>query len=88
MTSEISERVPFRVVAMECCGTILCCVNPRFYNYCPECGTNVMGRIRSWITDSDMNARLTSNLKNVRGLSAKERQAQELYDQCLDGSDG
>lgn len=56
--STTTERVPFRIVQMECCGTMLCCVNPRFYNYCPECGTSVIRHIRGWVTLSDDDATL------------------------------
>lgn len=38
----IIERVTFRLIRMPCCGQLLCWVNPRFPNFCPECGTNVM----------------------------------------------
>jgi hypothetical protein len=35
----MSERVIFRLMRMPCCGHMLCWVNPRRPNYCPECGT-------------------------------------------------
>jgi len=31
--------VKFTVIQMPCCGTLLCWVNPRRMNFCPECGT-------------------------------------------------
>jgi hypothetical protein len=34
----VNERVKFAVMVMPCCGQMLCWVNPRMPNYCPECG--------------------------------------------------
>jgi hypothetical protein len=33
-----SERIVFRLFQMPCCGQLLCWVNPRLPNFCPECG--------------------------------------------------
>jgi hypothetical protein len=35
------ELVPFRLIQTPCCGTMLCWVNPRLPNYCPECGKHI-----------------------------------------------
>lgn len=32
------ERVRFQLLTTPCCHTMLCWVNPRLPNYCPECG--------------------------------------------------
>ena len=51
-----TERVLFRLLNMECCHVLLCWVNPRLPNYCPECGKRSFPAVRSWITFSDENA--------------------------------
>jgi hypothetical protein len=33
------ERAHFRLIQMSCCGQLLCWVNPRLPNHCPECET-------------------------------------------------
>jgi hypothetical protein len=43
---------------MECCGHLLCWVNPRLPSYCPECGKFVYPRVRSWVTLRDDDAAL------------------------------
>jgi hypothetical protein len=40
------ERVHFRLIAMPCCGQMLCWVNPRLPNRCPECGERTYAAIR------------------------------------------
>ena len=42
----VTERIIFRVLRMPCCGHLLCWVNPRLPNYCPECGAGVLARLR------------------------------------------
>jgi hypothetical protein len=37
----VNNPVKFRLLRMPCCGTLLCHVNARLPNYCPECGTLV-----------------------------------------------
>lgn len=44
-----TERVHFRLLNMQCCHIILCVVNERFYNYCPECGKFVYPQIKQWV---------------------------------------
>lgn len=53
------EQVHFRLLSVECCHHLLCWVNPRLPNYCPECGERIYPQVRSWITVEDVNARLT-----------------------------
>lgn len=33
-----NQKVPFRLLHMPCCNILICWVNPRRPNYCPECG--------------------------------------------------
>jgi hypothetical protein len=40
------ERVHFRLIRVPCCGQMLCWVNPRLPNFCPECGQKVYAQIR------------------------------------------
>jgi hypothetical protein len=47
------ERITFRLIQMPCCGQLLCWVNPRICNYCPECGQYVFDRIKSCVLISD-----------------------------------
>lgn len=54
-----NERVYFRLIMTPCCGTLLCWVNPRMPNYCPECGKAIWLRKEgSHILHSDDNAML------------------------------
>jgi hypothetical protein len=32
---------------MPCCHLMLCWVNPRLPNYCPECGTHIFLKLKS-----------------------------------------
>lgn len=36
--SATNEPIPFRLLLMSCCSILICWVNPRRPNYCPECG--------------------------------------------------
>lgn len=58
------QRVPFRLLAMPCCGQRLCWVNPRFPSYCPECGKYVFGEIKSCVTFKDEKAILKYELED------------------------
>lgn len=58
-----NERVHFRLTEMPCCGQLLCWVNPRFPNYCPECGQHVFPQVRGCVVVSDPNAHLRYNEK-------------------------
>ena len=51
-----TERVDFRILVTPCCGTMLCWVNPRLPNHCPECGKGVWPAIRGCVTYHDNNA--------------------------------
>ncbi len=55
------ERVKFRLIYTPCCATLLCWVNPRLPNYCPECGSTILAKLRhdpTRILVTDHNAEL------------------------------
>ena len=58
-----TERVPFRLLVMECCTTLLCWVNPRLPTHCPECGKHCYPAVKGWATVVDENATLTLHQK-------------------------
>jgi len=37
-----NEIIHFRLFQMPCCGQLLCWVNPRLPNFCPECGNRTL----------------------------------------------
>ena len=41
-----AARAHFRLIEMPCCGHMLCWLNPRLPNYCPECGHFVFPDLR------------------------------------------
>lgn len=47
------ERVVFRLLKTPCCGALLCWVNPRFPNYCPECGHHIYPDVRGCVLVHD-----------------------------------
>ena len=60
-----TEFIKFHLFKMPCCGQMLCWVNPRFPNYCPECGTRVFPEIKNpehWL-GYDENGKLVLNMK-------------------------
>lgn len=54
----ITERIPFRLLQMPCCGTLICHVNHRLPTYCSECGTHVFAAIKGCVLACDMDATL------------------------------
>lgn len=42
-----TERVSFRLFRMPCCAALLCWVNPRLPNFCPECGAKTLVPLRT-----------------------------------------
>lgn len=54
----MTERVHFRLIQTPCCSALLCWVNPRLPNYCPECGFRVYTEVRACILVSDDHATL------------------------------
>jgi hypothetical protein len=59
-----TQRVKFQLICMECCGQLLCWVNPRLPNHCPECGKFIYPAVKGWITFADEFAslRMTKDL--------------------------
>jgi hypothetical protein len=60
-----NERVTFRLIQMPCCGQLVCWINPRLANYCPECGKYVFDKIKSCVLVSDDTAMIRTNSKPV-----------------------
>lgn len=44
--SKYTENIQFRLFNMPCCHHLLCWVNPRLPNFCPECGKSVVLALR------------------------------------------
>jgi DNA-directed RNA polymerase subunit RPC12/RpoP len=42
-----TQRVPFRLIQCPHCGILLCWVNPRLPNYCPECSKYIFDTVKS-----------------------------------------
>lgn len=59
MPVEQHERIQFRLFRMPCCGQLVCWVNPRSPNHCPECGENVFLTIKQSTIFRDDDAMLT-----------------------------
>lgn len=64
-SSPTTERVPFRLIQTPCCGTLLCWVNPRLPNACPECGTRIYPQVRSCVLVHDPDAMLRTTQYRV-----------------------
>jgi hypothetical protein len=77
MTDTVTERVPLRVLHMECCGHVLCWVNPRMPTHCPECGEACYARVRSWVMLLDEEATLLSKQPNTSKVLCDARKARE-----------
>ena len=58
MSAGSIQNVEFRLINMECCGHLLCWVNPRFPTYCPGCGKMCYPAVRGWVTFKDDGATL------------------------------
>lgn len=43
----MKARAHFRLIEMPCCRQLLCWVNPRLPNYCPECGKFVFASLKT-----------------------------------------
>jgi hypothetical protein len=40
------EQIHFRLIKTPCCGHLLCWVNPRLPNFCPECSKPILMILR------------------------------------------
>jgi len=56
--SGVNERVDFRLLHMECCGHLLCWVNPRLPSFCPTCSKPVYPDVKGWAVVHDNAAHL------------------------------
>lgn len=54
----VNERIPFRLLNMACCNSLICHVNHRWPMYCSNCGTRVFPQVKGWAVNEDMNATL------------------------------
>lgn len=59
MTTRTTERVEFRLFHMECCGHLLCWVNPRVPSFCPNCSRGCYPAVKGWATLIDKDASLS-----------------------------
>ena len=56
-----NELIQFRLFKMPCCQMLICWVNPRTPNYCPECGQFVFTKLKNEVDNilvNDLKARL------------------------------
>ena len=71
------EFCHFQLIHTPCCGHLLCWVNPRLPNFCPECGKPILAALRidpSHIRHSDPKAEIRVNHLNqglLGGFSAR-----------------
>lgn len=76
MTIKVTERVPFRLLHQaRCCGTLLCWVNPRLPNYCPECGVRCYPLVKENILIVDDEALLKVDEGVVMALATARSSA-------------
>ncbi len=47
MPKPVNERIIFRLIHTPCCHTLLCWVNPRLPNVCPECGERIYAKLKT-----------------------------------------
>lgn len=52
----VKQFIQFRLFHMECCGHLLCWVNPRFPSHCPECGKFCFPDCKGWVSFKDDDA--------------------------------
>jgi len=61
--AEHTMLVQFRLIHMDCCGHQFCNVNPRFFNFCPNCGDRIFPDVRKWVMQFDPEAKLIVDLE-------------------------
>lgn len=66
-----AERVHFRLIQMQCCGQMLCWVNPRFPNHCPECGKQVFPNVKTWVIGESTSATLRYSEAEISATGGK-----------------
>jgi len=65
----VHEAVPFRLYQMPCCGHLVCWINPRAPNYCPECGEFVFHLLRG--TTETVEAMLSYQPEEIKVLGGR-----------------
>lgn len=76
MAETNTERVKFKLFHMPCCGQLLCWVNPRLPNFCPECRESTVGGqlLKECVLYSDDEAILKyQDFQFMRGKNAISR---------------
>lgn len=70
MSNPINERIKFRLIHTSCCGALLCWVNPRLPNFCPECGHSIFPQVRADVVfiDDEATLRYTANRSVLNAL--------------------
>ncbi len=66
--SAVNEHVQFRLIKMPCCHQMLCWVNPRLPNHCPECGTYILPQVRANVLITDTNAHIRYHPDIIRPM--------------------
>lgn len=66
MPNITTERIPFRLIVMQCCGAMICHVNHRWPTYCSLCGARVFPEVRGWARVNDPNATLTFDAEKTQ----------------------
>lgn len=54
--TEVTQRIPFKLLEMPCCGGLICHVNHRWPTYCSNCGKMVFSTIKGCALVDDQNA--------------------------------
>ena len=86
------EVCHFRLIRMPCCSHLLCWVNPRLPNYCPECGKKSLVALRtdgSHIRHSDPRAEIKVHELGqglLGGFSARPEHQEEEQTQNASGA--
>jgi DNA-directed RNA polymerase subunit RPC12/RpoP len=69
------ERVTFRYIQCPECGTLLCWINPRLPNYCPECGKHIFVHLKFGGLDGARDAWII--IKEMAATGNKEGEGQD-----------
>jgi hypothetical protein len=63
-----NEQIKFRLIKTPCCWQLLCWVNPRFPNYCPECGKMIYPQVKNSVIEEDDSAWLKIHVRSVKEI--------------------
>lgn len=85
-----NEQIKFKLIQMPCCGQLLCWVNPRLPNFCPECGKSVFLNLKAdpggcfkIVDNEDMHFHTEADLTPEQAeklLANLQRREQEIAD--------